>query len=113
MSNYGKNTMSLLRASDVAPTIGRGRGKHHTSNYGSEIAMKRRIQKQLSLKRGTTKFGDSLGGYATFGSGKNPTAVHNKTGLHNKTSKAANKGTQGEYLYFKRLLGGNVKVAGN
>ena len=86
--------LGLIRASDINPPK-KGRGKHHTSDNSSAVAIKRRIQNEIArADKKKTIFGDHVGGYG-------PNGVKNAaTGKTN----APNKGDQGTYIRFKSIF---------
>jgi hypothetical protein len=111
-SIYGKKMMSLIRAADIAPKK-KGYGKHHNSDNSSDVARKRRIQTELMRKdRGKTVFGDTPTGYGVFSKRGSGNTLIDKTTQANKrtTNKGANKGTQGDYIYFKKIIPSQGKI---
>ena len=122
-NNFGGRTMmQLIRDAQLAskpvrggglegPYFGKG-GKHHNAEKGSAVARKRKIQTELTRKDKTkTVFGDTTTGYGSVGKrggGKN-TLIEKKDGVgqkagYKRTNKSANKGTQGDYIYFKNVI---------
>jgi len=98
--------MTLIREADIAPKK-RGYGKHHNSDNSSAVARKRKIQTELTRKDKTkTVFGDTTTGYGNFGKSKINTLIDRKKGVAGTrtTNKSANKGTQGDYIYFKNII---------
>ena len=89
-----KTMMQLIREADAAPQK-KGRGKQYNSDNSSAVAMKRKIQTEITRKdKNKTMFGDYLGGYGPSGG---------KAGSTTK-SNPPNKGTQGDYIYFKNIF---------
>ncbi len=74
--------LDIIRDSNVS-TSKNGRGKHHTSDNSSGIALKRRIHARVATQAKTqTLFGE-----------------HSKG-----TDKRPNNGSQSTYLYFKSIF---------
>tara|TARA_Y100001970_G_scaffold5920_1_gene6601 strand:+ start:468 stop:869 length:402 start_codon:yes stop_codon:yes gene_type:complete len=113
----GRTMMQLIRDAQLASNPSRGGGytgkggKQHNAEKGSAVARRRRIQTELTRKDKTkTVFGDTATGYGNFGKSKNNTLIE-KNGIgvigqagFRKTNKSANKGTQGDYIYFKNVI---------
>ena len=79
--------------------------------------MRRRIQTELARRdKGKTVFGDKPTGYGSFGvkGGKSKnTLIYNsklERPLDKTTNKSANKGTQGDYIYFKNIMPFQQKI---
>lgn len=74
--------LTLIRNSDISTKKG-GRGKHHTSDNSSGVALKRKIHARVATQTKTeTLFGDYAKG----------------------AEKKPNRSSQSTYLYFKTIF---------